>query len=437
MSELARSTARHRSANPEVRFFGILRESPALHFYLLQAVGFLYLAWRFASRDYTVYGSLPDAAFDFPRAYPNELWPVPPLWFTTFQFVYEFLPRPSAEGVRAMQYAVIGASLAGLLGILPRLAAAVAFAFAAHLTGMAQASNADVDGGTAILCSMLILALSPAQSFYSLRNGFHPLRRSIHHHWPLFLLFLVVGLDYSFSGLNKLVEIGPHWPFVLHLERLAAVGVEQSLFRCDRFRIPAISAAHLSYAASVVGGVVALIGEAGFLGVLFLPRYRLFFAASMVIMHFLVFAMQGINFLGSSAVILLCLDWNAPARKAQVLWDGGCGFCARTLRVLERLDWFKRLEPVEIARSGDLPVDHARLEREMAVLDENGEVYYGADAFAELATRCPLLWPLAGLLRIPGAIYAARPIYAFVARHRGHLAPGGACALPPAERDER
>ncbi len=436
MSELAPHAGAGR-ANREVRFFGVLRESPALHFYLLQAVGFLYLAWRFASRNYTVYGILPDAAFDFPRAYPGELWPVPPLWITTFQFVYDFLPRPSADGMRVMQYAVIGASLAGLLGILPRVSAGVAFVLAAHLTGMAQSSNADVDGGTVILCLMLILALSPSASFYSLQNGFHPLRRSVDHHWPVFLLFLVVGCFYTFSGLNKLIEIGLDWPFTLHLENLAEVGIEQSLFRSDRFRIPAVSTAHLSYAVSVVGGVLALVGEAGFLGILFLPRYRLFFATSMVAMHFLVYAMQGINFLGSSAVILLCLDWNAPARRAVVLWDGGCGFCARTLRALRRMDWFGRLEPIEIARSGDLPVDHARLEREMAVLDENGEVYYGADAFAELATRCPLLWPFAALIRVPGAIYVARPLYAWVARHRGHLGPGGACALPPTEPDER
>ena len=67
--------------NREVRFFGILRESPAFHFYLLQAVAFLYLAFRFASRNYTVYGILPDEAFDYPRAYLNELWPLPPLHF--------------------------------------------------------------------------------------------------------------------------------------------------------------------------------------------------------------------------------------------------------------------------------------------------------------------------------------------------------------------
>src|SRR5262245_3584093 len=99
-------TRSRRSTSREVRFFGVLRESPALHFYLLQAVGFLYLAWRFASRSYVVYGILPDEAFDFPRPYQTELWPVPWLHFTTFQFLYDFVPRPGPEGIRLMQYAV-------------------------------------------------------------------------------------------------------------------------------------------------------------------------------------------------------------------------------------------------------------------------------------------------------------------------------------------
>ncbi len=414
--------------NRELRPFGVLRESPALHFYLLQAVGFLYLAWRFASRDYTVYGMLPAEAFDFPRAYQSELWPIPPLHFTTFQFLYDFLPRPSADVVRGMQITVVVAALAGFLGIFPRLAAAVVFLLAAHVTGMGQSSNMDVDGGTIALCSMLILALSPASSFYGFRTGFHPLKKSVDHHWPVFLLFLVVGSYYTCSGLNKVVEIGIEWPFTLHLEGLAEVGVEQALFRSDRFRIPAISSAHTSYAFSVVGGIASLIGEAGFIAILFLPRYRMFFALSMVTMHFLVFAMQGINFLGSSAVILLCVDWNATARRATILYDADCGFCARSIRFVRRFDWFGRLDQRAIVDSGDLGVDQERLEHEMGVVDENGEVYYGADAFGEVFTRCPLLWPLAILWRVPGAIYVARQVYAAIAGHRRHLP--GSCKLP-------
>ena len=69
----------------EVRFFGILRGSPPLHFYLIQFVGFAYLLYRFLSRDYTVYGYLSPDMFNFPRTFGMELWPIPLLHFTTFQ----------------------------------------------------------------------------------------------------------------------------------------------------------------------------------------------------------------------------------------------------------------------------------------------------------------------------------------------------------------
>lgn len=408
-----------------MRLFGVLRESPALHVYLMQAVGFLYLAYRFASRDYSVYGLLPDEAFAYPRNYQTELWPLPPLHFTTLQFLYDFLPRPSVEVIRGMQITVVGASLLGFLGIFPRLAAALAFLLAAHVTGFAQSSNADVDGGTMALCLMLILALSPRSNFYGWKR-FDLHARSTDHHWPVFLLFLVVGSYYTFSGINKVVEIGPEWPFTLHLEHLAEVGIEQTLFRSDRFRIAPVSAAHLSPAMSVFGGIASLIGETGFILILFLPRYRLFFAASMVAMHALVYAMQGINFLGSSAVILLCVDWNALVRPVTVLYDSDCGFCEQSIRRVRALDWFRRIRPRTILESGELPVDQERLRHEMGAVDDAGVVTYGADAFDEVFVRTPLLWPLALLLRVPGVIFVARPVYRAVAKHRRHAT----CALP-------
>lgn len=413
----------------EWRPYGILRSSPALHFYLFQAVGFLYLAYRFASRNYTGMGLYPAEAFEFPRTYLVEFLPIPALWFTSFQWIYSFVPRPGPEAIGAMQVAVVVASLSGAAGLFPRVSAWVAFSFATHVTGMAQSCNMDLDGGTLALCSLLILGLSPQGAFYSWRDGFHPTRRSVDHHWPLFLLFLVVGSYYTFAGLNKWIEVGLAWPLTLHLDMLAAVGIEQSLFVSQRLRLPAVSVQHLSYASSVFGGIVSLIGEIGFLSILVLPRYRAFFAVSMVIMHLLVVSMQGINFMGSSAILLLCVDWNALVRRARVVYDEECAFCRRAVRWLLACDWFGLLEAVP-AGSHPPGLDHERLTREMGLEDENGEPYYGADAFAEAAVRCPLLWPFALLARVPGLIWPARWVYGKIARHRHALGcDGTSCSL--------
>jgi predicted DCC family thiol-disulfide oxidoreductase YuxK len=421
------------SRNREVRFFGVLRESPALHFYLMQFVAFGYLAYRFLSRNYTVFGQLPDTAYIYPRVWLNEWFPVPPQWFITGQFIYAFIPRPGPEVVAVIQWVVVACCVLGILGIVPRLAALVAFALALHVTGMLQASHADVDGGSLVLCLLLILVISPSTNFYGIRKPFRPLKRSIDHHWPVFLLFLTVGTFYTLSGVHKLIDIGPLWPFQLHLERLAGVAIEESLFTGSRLRVPWVAALMGSPVLSAVSGMITLIGEIGFISILWLPRYRLFFAWSMITLHVLVYHLAAINFIGSSAVILLCLDWNALVRRATIFYDGDCGFCKRSMDVVRRYDWGKLLtiRTLQSMDAGRSPLDPEVLKSSMGLLDENGEVYYGADAFEQLASRCWSFLPFALLMKVPGAIYIARWVYAWVARNRRRLGgPNSQCELP-------
>ncbi len=176
------------SQNRDIRFMGIFTPAPPLPVYIMQAVVFAYGLWRFMSRDYTVYGFLPDHMFNFPRHFNYELWPVPLLHVSTFQFIYQVIPRPTPEVIAALQWAICIACTVGLIGMVPKGMAWLAFLLSAHLTGFAQASNADIDGGTLFLMAMLILALSPSHNFYGIKNGFSLGRRSVHYQRPIFLL---------------------------------------------------------------------------------------------------------------------------------------------------------------------------------------------------------------------------------------------------------
>jgi len=322
-----------------------------------------------------------------------------------------------------MQYVIIACCTLGVLGILPKINAIISFLLALHITGMLQSSNSELDGGTLALCSMLILCISPRHCFYSIINGFNITRRHIDYHWPIFLLFLFVGAFYSYSGLNKIIDIGPQWPFTLHIDRLAMSSIEQSLFVANRYAVPFISSLHSSYALSVFGGLVTLIGEIGFIAGIWLPRYRLFFLGSMISLHILVFLMAGINFLGSSFLLLLCMDYNVLVRKANIYYDGNCKFCIRSLNKVKKFDWFNRLNLIPIMElqenDNDLDIDY--LQKEMGLKDENGEIYYGADAFEQIFNRCILLIPISLLMKIPGIIYIARYIYGVIARNRIQL----------------
>ena len=126
------------------------------------------------------------------------------------------------------------------------------------------------------------------------------------------------------------------------------------------------------------------------------------------------------------------------AARTQVLYDGQCAFCRKSVELLRRLDWLGRLTYVDARGPSRLPpgasLDPARLLEEMHVLTPDRRVYHGFGALRWLAWRLPPLWVLAPLLYIPGVPALGQRLYLWVARRRFRLVPchGGVCTLPPA-----
>jgi predicted DCC family thiol-disulfide oxidoreductase YuxK len=127
--------------------------------------------------------------------------------------------------------------------------------------------------------------------------------------------------------------------------------------------------------------------------------------------------------------------------KAQVLYDGQCLFCRKSIESLKKLDRLGRLSYVNARDPGQLPagprpLDPDRLLREMHLVTPDGRrVYHGFGALRWLAWRLPLLWPVAPLLYLPGVPALGQRLYLWVARNRFRLVPchGGVCTLPPAK----
>jgi predicted DCC family thiol-disulfide oxidoreductase YuxK len=131
------------------------------------------------------------------------------------------------------------------------------------------------------------------------------------------------------------------------------------------------------------------------------------------------------------------IDATRSNRRAQVLYDGHCAFCRRSVALLRRLDWLGRLayadarDPAQ--RPAGVALDPDRLLEEMHVLSADGRrVYHGFAALRWLAWRLPLLWPVAPLLYLPGVPALGQRLYLWVARNRFRLVPchGGVCTLP-------
>ena len=139
------------------------------------------------------------------------------------------------------------------------------------------------------------------------------------------------------------------------------------------------------------------------------------------------------------ATLLPTVAENAAVGKGVVLYDGDCGFCQQSVRLLKGLDWFRLLH-FQSARdtdhlpASDVPLDAQKMLDEMHLLTpDRKSVYAGFTAFRWIAWRLPLTAPLAPLLYLPGVLPLGNRAYRWVARNRFKLVPcaQNACAVPP------
>ncbi len=124
--------------------------------------------------------------------------------------------------------------------------------------------------------------------------------------------------------------------------------------------------------------------------------------------------------------------------KAILLFDGHCAFCQRSVGLLKRLDWFRRVSYLDARDPGNVPVvdpplQIERLMEEMHVVSADRlRVYPGFRALRWLAWRLPLTVVIAPFLYLPGVLPIGQRLYLWVARNRFKLVPcsHGGCQVP-------
>ena len=128
-----------------------------------------------------------------------------------------------------------------------------------------------------------------------------------------------------------------------------------------------------------------------------------------------------------------------------ILYDDQCPMCTFQMRALSWLDWFNvaSLVPMSNTRAKEI-APHLTAEDLSAAIHcvtPDGKIYRGARCFRYIGLRMPLLVPMALVLWIPGVIWVAEKIYAWVSRNRYVLSKvfgcKEACAiLPERKRDK-
>jgi predicted DCC family thiol-disulfide oxidoreductase YuxK len=124
--------------------------------------------------------------------------------------------------------------------------------------------------------------------------------------------------------------------------------------------------------------------------------------------------------------------------KAQVLYDGDCAFCCKSVELLKKLDWLGKLDYVNVRDESqpilkDPLVAVAPLLEQMHVVPkEGGALYGGYSAIRFIAWRLPLTFLSAPFLYLPGMTWLGQKIYLWIARNRFKIVPceHGVCSLP-------
>ena len=123
---------------------------------------------------------------------------------------------------------------------------------------------------------------------------------------------------------------------------------------------------------------------------------------------------------------------NAARGRAILLYDGQCGFCLESVRRLRILDLFGWIDPLDFHKQPNLAqlnpaLTPQRCHSEMVLLEPEGRISGGFQAFARMTRRLPMLLWLAPLAHLPGANWVGTRVYRWIAEHRYLLHRHSAC----------
>lgn len=104
------------------------------------------------------------------------------------------------------------------------------------------------------------------------------------------------------------------------------------------------------------------------------------------------------------------------------IYDGQCVICRQSKRLIEALDWRRRVTFLDLHRWDDVQrlvpaLDYPTAMGQMHVLAPDG-LYGGFFATRRALKELPLGYPVWLALRLPGMAWLGERVYRFIARHR-------------------
>ena len=108
------------------------------------------------------------------------------------------------------------------------------------------------------------------------------------------------------------------------------------------------------------------------------------------------------------------------AVRDTLYFDGACGLCVRSTRLLRALDWCGRLDMCDMCavERAQLPVSMEQAMTGLPMRTHGGDVLIGFPALRRALLQTPIGVVPACLLYLPGVAQAGDGVYRFIARRR-------------------
>lgn len=297
-----------------------------------------------------------------------------------------------------------------------------------------------------MMIALTVLALSPAGGVLSVDDVRHRLSRSLRERrfdkysilndtsvfalWPILLLQWIFSLVYFSAAMEKLLYSGLDW--------MNGYTLQYFLVR-DGLRWDSSLGIWLGqhHFLVLVLSIFTIVWEAIFFLVLIIPSLAYVFVPLGIAFHTGIYLTMRAPFFQWYSVYTVFFPWDRMVRslsrrigwlrtpeKTEVLYDGQCPLCLRSMTLLSYFDWFGRLTYTDVVqhwpelakRYPDIPREEYL--REMFVLGRDGALRRGFFAFREIFRQLPLLWPVLVLFYLPMASNIGPRIYGMVASRR-------------------
>jgi len=109
-------------------------------------------------------------------------------------------------------------------------------------------------------------------------------------------------------------------------------------------------------------------------------------------------------------------------KTLNIIFDGQCSFCVRSLQIVRSLDLYRTLRFYDSHRPDTLAkfpmLSETNVDEAMYTLVEGEPLYSGFFAFRRLVWNSPLTWILIPIFYFSGASSLGSRVYAWVARNR-------------------